>query len=82
MQSCQLKQKISSGLENDCGDYFVAVKEMNRSLTPVHCFFSFKSRSAYRVTFLPIMCAFGKNLDFVTEWLDFPEKKVQSKEHS
>ena len=34
--------KDYSGLENDRGDYFVAVKEMNRSLTPVHCFFSFK----------------------------------------
>ena len=31
-----------SSLENDRGDYFVAVKEMNRSLTPAHCFFSFK----------------------------------------
>ena len=34
--------KDYSGLENDRGNYFVAVKEMNRSLTPVHCFFSFK----------------------------------------
>ena len=39
----------------------------------------FKSRSAYRVTFLPIMCAFGKNLDFVTEWLDFPENRCNRK---
>ena len=38
-----------------------------------------KSRSAYRVTFLPIMCAFGKNLDFVTEWLDFPENRCNGK---
>ena len=34
--------KDDSGLENDRGDYFVAVKEMNQSLTPVHYFFSFK----------------------------------------
>jgi len=34
--------KDYSGLENDRGDYFVAVKEMNQSLTPVHYFFSFK----------------------------------------
>ena len=34
--------KDFSGLENDRGKYFVALKEMNRSLTPVHCFFSFK----------------------------------------
>ena len=39
----------------------------------------FKSRSAYRVTFLPIMCAFGKNLDFVIEWLDFPENRCNRK---
>ena len=32
--------KDYSGLENDRGDYFVAVKEMNRSLNPTHCFFS------------------------------------------
>ena len=38
-----------------------------------------KSRSAYRVTFLPIMCAFGKNLDFVTEWLDFPDYRCNRK---
>ena len=34
--------KDYSGLENDHGNYFVTAKEMNRSLTPVHCFFSFK----------------------------------------
>jgi len=28
---------------------------------------------------LPIMCAFGKNLDFVTEWLDFPENRCNRK---
>jgi hypothetical protein len=32
--------KDYSGLENDRGNYFVTVKEMNRSLTPVNCFFS------------------------------------------
>ena len=47
----------------------------------VSCIFgvAVKSRSAYRVTFLPIMCAFGKNLDFVTEWLDFPENRCNRK---
>ena len=37
VQSCQLKQMIIS-FENDRGDFFCLVKEINRSLTPIHCF--------------------------------------------
>ena len=33
----------------------------------------------YRIMFLPIMCMLGKNLDFVTEWLDFPDYRCNRK---
>ena len=56
--------------------YYDQEGELQASIQGEHLI---KSRSAYRVTFLPIMCAFGKNLDFVTEWLDFPENRCNGK---